>query len=80
MEPIVTIRNDRFVIPLKQEYRNTIKGFIHDTSSSGSTVYLEPLSVFEINNEINNFKIEENIEIEKYFMTFLFFFINILVN
>lgn len=65
MEPIVTIRNDRFVIPLKQEYRNTIKGFIHDTSSSGSTVYLEPLSVFEINNEINNFKIEENIEIEK---------------
>ena len=80
MEPIVTIRNDRFVIPLKQEYRNTIKGFIHDTSSSGSTVYLEPLSVFEINNEINNFKIEENIEIKKYFMTFLFFFINILVN
>ncbi len=65
MEPIVTIRNDRFVIPLKQEYRNMIKGFIHDISSSGSTVYIEPLAIFEINNEINNLKIEENIEIEK---------------
>lgn len=65
MEPIVTIRNDRFVIPLKQEYRNMIKGFIHDISSSGSTVYMEPLAIFEINNEINNLKIEENIEIEK---------------
>ena len=61
MEPIVTIRNDRFVIPLKQEYRNMIKGFIHDISSSGSTVYIEPLAIFEI----NNLKIEENIEIEK---------------
>lgn len=65
MEPIVTIRNDRFVIPLKQEYRNMLKGFIHDISSSGSTVYIEPLAIFEINNEINNLKIEENIEIEK---------------
>ena len=65
MGPIVTIRNDRFVIPLKQEYRNMLKGFIHDISSSGSTVYIEPLAIFEINNEINNLKIEENIEIEK---------------
>ncbi len=65
MDSIITIRNDRYVIPIKEEYKNSIKGFIHDVSSSGSTVYIEPLSVFEINNSINNVKIEENIEIEK---------------
>ena len=40
MESVITIRNDRFVIPVKEEYRNQVKGFIHDTSSSGSTVYI----------------------------------------
>lgn len=65
MEPIVTIRDNRFVIPVKEEYRSSVKGFIHDTSSSGSTVYIEPLTVFEINNKINNLIIEENKEIEK---------------
>ena len=62
---IITIRNDRFVIPIKEEYRSQIKGFVHDISSSGSTVFIEPISVFELNNEIANLKIEENIEIEK---------------
>lgn len=64
-EPIVTIRNDRFVIPVKNEYRSEIKGLIHDISSSGSTVFIEPFSVFELNNQINSLSIEENIEIEK---------------
>ena len=64
-ESIVTIRNDRFVIPIKEESRHMIKGFVHDISSSGSTVFIEPISVFEINNEINNLKIDENLEIEK---------------
>ena len=65
MEPIVTIRSDRYVIPIKEEYRSQIKGFIHDVSSSGSTVFMEPISVFELNNEIANIKIEEDIEIER---------------
>ena len=65
MEPIVTIRNDRYVIPVKEDFKGSIKGFIHDVSSSGSTVFIEPISIFEINNNINNIKNEELIEIEK---------------
>ncbi len=64
-ENVVTIRNDRYVIPVKEEYRSQIKGFVHDISSSGSTVFIEPISVFELNNEIANLKIAENLEIEK---------------
>ena len=64
-ENVVTIRNDRYVIPVKEEYRSQIKGFVHDVSSTGSTVFIEPLSIFELNNDLNNLKIEEKIEIEK---------------
>ena len=65
MEPIITIRNDRFVIPVKEEYKNNVKGFIHDVSSSGSSVFIEPINIFEMNNQISNLKVEEEIEIEK---------------
>ena len=64
-ESLVTIRNNRFVIPVKEEYRSNIKGFIHDISSSGSTVFVEPISVFELNNEISNLNIEEELEIDR---------------
>ncbi len=64
-ENIITIRNDRFVIPVKEEYRTHIKGFIHDISNAGSTVFIEPLSVFEMNNELNALKSQEELEIEK---------------
>ncbi len=64
-ENVITIRNDRYVIPVKDEYRGQIKGFVHDISSSGSTVFIEPLSIFELNNELANLKNEENLEIER---------------
>lgn len=64
-EPVVTIRSDRFVLPVKEEYRSMVKGFIHDMSASGSTVFMEPTSVFELNNKIASLRVEENIEIGK---------------
>lgn len=65
MDPIVTIRNDRYVIPVKEDFKGQIKGFVHDVSASGSTVFVEPMAVFELNNSISNIKVEECIEIEK---------------
>ena len=65
MDPIVTIRNDRYVIPVKEDFKGQIKGFVHDVSASGSTIFVEPMAVFELNNSISNIKVEESIEIEK---------------
>ncbi len=64
-EPIVTIRNNRYVIPIKQEYRGEVKGFIQDISTSGATVFIEPTQVFDLNNELNDLKLQESLEIEK---------------
>ena len=64
-ENLVTIRNGRFVIPVKEEYRSYVKGLVHDMSSSGSTVFIEPISVFDLNNELSNLQIEEELEIER---------------
>ena len=64
-ENLVTIRNGRFVIPVKEEYRGSVKGFVHDMSSSGSTIFIEPIAVFDLNNELSNLQIEENFEIER---------------
>ncbi len=64
-DSIITIKNERYVVPVKEEYKGQIKGFIHDVSSSGSTIFIEPLSVFELNNELNNLKVEETIEIAR---------------
>ena len=64
-EPIITIRNDRYVIPVKAEYKGEVKGFIHDSSASGSTIFIEPSSVFTINNEIKELKIKEQQEIQR---------------
>lgn len=64
MDAIVTIRNDRYVIPVKIEYKDMVKGFVHDISYSGSTVFVEPMAIFDMNNQIHDLQIEENIEIE----------------
>lgn len=64
-EPIVTIRSGRFVVPVKSENRKDISGLVHDTSASGSTVFIEPISVVELNNEIRVLKAKEKTEIER---------------
>lgn len=69
-ESVVTIKNDRYVIPVKEEYKNNIKGFIHDMSNSGATVFIEPISVFDLNSKISALTVEENIEIEKILTNF----------
>lgn len=63
--PIVTLRSERFVLPVKSEYRNEVSGLVHGTSSSGSTVFIEPMSVVQANNEIRILKDKEKQEIEK---------------
>lgn len=65
MEKVITIKNGRYVVPVKQEYRSSVNGFVHDISATGATVFIEPMSVFELNNQISNLKSDEMIEIEK---------------
>ncbi len=64
-EPIVTQRNGRFVVPVKAEHRGDVPGLVHDTSSSGATVFIEPISVVEANNDIKMLEGREREEIQR---------------
>ena len=64
-ENIVTVRNGRYVIPVKAECKNEMKGLIHDTSSSGATIFVEPMAIVEANNELRMLQSREEHEIEK---------------
>lgn len=64
-ESLVTIRGDRYVVPVKAECRNEVPGLVHDSSASGATIYVEPMAVVETNNSIRQLKIKEQQEIER---------------
>ncbi|MED1723333.1 endonuclease MutS2 [Brevibacillus parabrevis] len=65
MENIVTIRGDRFVIPVKQEYRHVFGGIVHDQSASGATLFIEPEVIVAMNNKLRELRLREEREVER---------------
>lgn len=63
-DAVVTQRNGRFCLPVKAEYRGQVPGMIHDQSSTGSTLFIEPMSVVRLNNDLRELEIKEEKEIE----------------
>lgn len=64
-DPIITLRNDRYVLPVRQEYRNQVPGLVHDQSGSGATLFIEPIQVVEINNETQRCETMEKAEVTR---------------
>src|SRR5439155_14052108 len=64
-EPIITVRNGRYVVPVKASHKRNVRGLVHDQSASGATLYIEPMAVVELNNRWRELQLAEEEEVAR---------------